>query len=221
MTRKDDEIRSRSSYGSSPWLYPQRQSSFGADHTKPLTKATAVDSRVMVDVKAYTSYGPPGGSQVGSLMPNQDVNECNCEECKGNEGLASLYRSHFDLRRNVHEEWSEEQYLLCPPRVLGYILRDKQWAQLQVKFVKDIDEKGSDEAWNNRLRLADEDASTPSKSESKTKELLLDLVRSHSSVEEGKRKLEVDDIIARKGKGLVILLYGTDFPIPNVAACRC
>lgn len=161
----------------------------------------------MVDVLAYTSYGPSGGTQVGSLLPNQEFNECRCEECKHNTRLAELYMTHFDSHNNVKGEWSSEQYMLCPPRVLGYILSDKQWAQLQVDFVDDIRKDGSDEAWKTRLRLADEDEKR--QNSSSTKDMLLKLVESHSSSESNEKSpLEVDDIIARKGKGLVILLYG-------------
>ena len=43
--------------------------------------------------------------------------------------------------------------------------------------------------------------------------ILLDLVRSHTSTTmnpeaDGEEKLNVDDIIPDKGKGLIILLYG-------------
>lgn len=52
-----------------------------------------------------------------------------------------------------------------------------------------------------------------------TKKLLLDLVSSHSSTtldndDDDEEKLEVNDIIPGKGKGLVILLYGIDVPSP-------
>lgn len=57
------------------------------------------------------------------------------------------------------------------------------------------------------------------KEENTTKDLRLDLVRSHAStkarkthVEEEDDKLEVNDIISGKGKGLIILLYGKKQP---------
>ena len=94
--------------------------------------------------------------------------------------------------------------MLCPPRVLGYILGEKQWAQLQVTSVKEIPSKDPKDAWNTRLQLADDN---------KTKDMLFDLVQSHISTAKQKAEseeigLEVDDIIPGKGKGLVILLYG-------------
>jgi hypothetical protein len=49
-----------------------------------------------------------------------------------------------------------------------------------------------------------------------TKKMLLDLVRSHTppsqtSAKNNDDRLEVDDIIPGKGKGLVVLLYGRLF----------
>ncbi|KAJ4854215.1 uncharacterized protein T069G_11194 [Trichoderma breve] len=96
-----------------------------------------------------------------------------------------------------------EQYMICPPRVLGYVLEEKLWAQLQTTLVKDIPFDSKQDAWHNRLHLDDD---------GEKKELLFNLVRSHiSETNQAKRTrdaLEVDDIIPGKGKGLVILLYG-------------
>ena len=88
----------------------------------------------MADFESYFRYGP-SVARVGSLRPNDDSAECECLECRGNEKLKAMYRSRFDKKAN-QKDWEEEQYLLCPPRVLGYILHDKQWAQLQVTSLK-------------------------------------------------------------------------------------
>ena len=103
---------------------------------------------------------------------------------------------HFD-HKTSDMEWEDEQYLLCPPRVLGYILQDKQWAQLQVTHLKDIPHNDTEDAWSSRLKLANKE----------TKDLLFDLVRTHTTPAKGLRDkydaLEVDDIVPGKGKGLV------------------
>lgn len=130
-----------------------------------------------------------------------------CSDCEQNEGLTAKYRTSFDkIEMQNQAVWDDEQYMLCPPRVLGYILRDKQWAQLQVTLVEEIPLQDLGNSWHSRLRLADDD---------KTKDLLFDLVRSHISstpketMDSTDIGLEVDDITPGKGKGLVILLYGT------------
>ncbi|KAK5988087.1 hypothetical protein PT974_12226 [Cladobotryum mycophilum] len=86
-------------------------------------------------------------------------------------GLTAKYRIKFD----ASEAWKSE---------------DKQWAQLQVDFIKEIPHSDPNNAWSNRLQLADRG----------TKDMLFDLVPERMD-------LEVDDIILGKGKGLVILLY--------------
>ncbi len=129
--------------------------------------------------------------------------ECNCSDCQENEGLMKDYRTRFD-KPGTRKTWEDEQYLICPPRVLGYILLEKRWAQLQVSRLGPIREEDPKTAWNSRLKL---------KNEKDTKDLLFDLVTSHrfsttAKDEDERGGLEVDDIIPGKGKGLVILFYG-------------
>lgn len=161
-----------------------------------------VAGRVMVDYASYFQYGVAYGRN-GSLEPSIMLSECNCTDCLGNVGLMKDYRTLFD-KWGTYRKWDDEQYLLCPPRVLGYVLLEKQWAQLQVTSLSQITEHDPKKAWDSRLKL---------KNEKVTKELLFDLVTSHrfshaTNEEDDESGLEVDDIIPRKGKGLVILLYG-------------
>ncbi|CBX91215.1 hypothetical protein LEMA_P067230.1 [Plenodomus lingam JN3] len=171
-------------------------------------KSTHVNSRIMVDPLSYFQYGPPVARN-GTLEPSHDDWNCTCADCKNNDGLAKKYRTEFDSMSHS-EDWDDEMYMLCPPRTLGYILAHKQWAQLQISSIQDIPPDDPDNAWNSRLQLADDE----------TKQLLFNLVRSHNSFSsddsqrnvnkkyEAYKKLEVNDIVPGKGKGLVILLYG-------------
>lgn len=156
----------------------------------------------MVDYASFYQYGSTNGRN-GPLSRSETGPECGCSDCQGNEALAERYRTRFD-RMPKNQDWEDEQYLLCPPRVLGYILAEKQWAQLQVTHLKVIPHGDDQNAWSSRLKLADEDS----------KNLLFDLVRCHVSSEtrenNGENPLSVDDIVPGKGKGLVILLYGTN-----------
>lgn len=153
----------------------------------------------MVDFESYFRYGP-SIARVGSLVPSSDNIECGCLNCRENKVLQEGYRTRFDEEKNQKDSWEEEQYMLCPPRVLGYILREKQWAQLQVTFLQDIPKHDPNNSWASRLKLADGE---------KTKDMILNLVLGHGTSDSVQNDgLEVDDIIARKGKGLVILLYG-------------
>ncbi|KAI9370165.1 P-loop containing nucleoside triphosphate hydrolase protein [Aspergillus egyptiacus] len=167
---------------------------------RSFSAAYSVDDQVMVDYASYYEYGGSVGRN-GSLEPCADLFECNCSECQDNKGLAQKYRTHFDSEEaQARKVWEDEQYMLCPPRVLGYILRQKQWVQLQVTSLRSFQPNPIGGSWESRLQLADEN----------NKKLIYDLIRSHiSSTANGEPDdLQLNDIIPEKGKGLVILLYG-------------
>jgi ATP-dependent Lon protease len=90
--------------------------------------------------------------------------------------------------------WDDLQLMLCAPRVLGYVLKDKQWAQLAVTKLSDV-EKEDAKAVLNTLHLVGRENGISKKN------LLMALVRNHG-------KVMVKDIVAGKGEGLVFLLYG-------------
>ncbi|KAI0897170.1 P-loop containing nucleoside triphosphate hydrolase protein [Annulohypoxylon nitens] len=175
----------------------------GPTPVKP-TKSSYIRGRIVVDYISYFQYGPQFVRN-GELYPNMDGVDCTCSDCEKNTGLATTYRTQFDTTKAQEKaEWEDEQYMLCPPRLLGYILGEKQWAELQVTLIHEIPPDDPDNAWNTRLQLADNN---------KTKDMLFSLVKSHVSTRNQEKKieeggLEVNDIISGKGKGLVILLYG-------------
>ena len=155
----------------------------------------------MVDCESYFRYGP-AVAWLGLLVPLVDSQECTCLECQKDTAVQAIYRTRFD-QDAFQEKWEEEQYLLCPPRIFGYILRDKRWAQLEVTSLAEIPKQSLDHSWD-RVKLADGD---------ETKKLILNLVNGHGTADskDDDSGLAVDDIVAQKGKGLVILLYG-EFP---------
>lgn len=160
----------------------------------------------MVDFESYSKFGPTNSQlRAGNLTPESDSDECGCYDCQQNEELRKKFRTRFDDESNQKGEWDAEQYILCPPRILGYILRDKQWAQLQVTNLEEIPKKEASSSWEDRLKLADG---------SQTKKIIYDLVATHGMEnEKGETSvLKVDDIVADKGKGLVMLLYGKRSP---------
>ena len=94
-----------------------------------------------------------------------------------------------------------DQYLHCPPRVLGYALKQKKWAQLLVDGLRSPDAADAT-VFEEKLQL-DEEA----------KNLVKWSVQAH---EEGKKLIDgkpgesrgLQDFAPDKGKGLVIMLYG-------------
>lgn len=111
----------------------------------------------MVDYESFFQY-VSGGARNGALQPGQSGLECACSDCEKNTEFRQRYRTHFDeVKYSKKADWEDEQYLLCPPRVLGYILKEKQWAQLQVTYLQDPppeDKAGG--AWEKRLAFADD-----------------------------------------------------------------
>ena len=95
-------------------------------------------------------------------------------------------------------ELTEEDYLVCPCWVYGYVLRSRKWAKLEVSLVEDIKERGSG---FDSLVLPDGH-----------KETLLALVQTHSKGKNLEAGLDVGnrqmDLVRGKGKGLIILLHG-------------
>lgn len=95
-------------------------------------------------------------------------------------------------------ELTEDDYLVCPSWVYGYLLRSRKWVKLDVSLVEDIEERGSS---FDSLVLPDGHKKT-----------LLALVKTHSkgknldvTVKAESRQM---DLVRGKGKGLIILLHG-------------
>ncbi|CAG1995237.1 unnamed protein product [Fusarium graminearum] len=94
-----------------------------------------------------------------------------------------------DEKKDV-PEFTDEEYLIASPVVLGFAFSEKQWLELAVSGASDI--KWNEKAWDS---LVLEDG---------TKDLIKALVKS--------RKYHaantIDDVIQGKGKGLVTVLHG-------------
>ncbi|KJR88314.1 ATPase, AAA family protein [Sporothrix schenckii 1099-18] len=90
----------------------------------------------------------------------------------------------------VSLEFSEEEYLMSSPVVLGFAFAEKMWLEFTVSSVKDIH-------WNK-------DAYESLVLESKTKDIVKALVESHKY----HAAESIDDVIQGKGKGLVAVLHG-------------
>ena len=180
----------------------------------------------MVDFTSYLQHGPQTSYRCGPMgdaeISHKD-DECHCTDCMSNKALQNNQRSIYDNFQRDAEFIDDIQYLICPPRVLGYHLNSRTWLEL------DISEKGSKSIPSDRPASTDLDylevATDPDyylsdilKPKSRKafdklqlrknqKDLIKDLVESHSSGT-GKKPL-MEDIMEDKGKGLVILLHGT------------
>ncbi|KAF5025924.1 hypothetical protein F66182_1959 [Fusarium sp. NRRL 66182] len=95
-----------------------------------------------------------------------------------------------DDEKTDNLEFTDEEYLIASPVVLGFAFSEKQWLELAISGVNDI--KWNDKAWDSLVL------------ENGTKDLIKALVTS--------RKYHatntIDDVIQGKGKGLVTVLHG-------------
>lgn len=152
----------------------------------------------MIDFESYLQHAPDikSNGPMGEIEFLNSSDECHCGSCLSNELLKENQRRHYDDWDPVKNGpfASLEQYLICPPRVLGYHLESRTWLELDVEKLTNISQPVSDSAFK-KLQL-----------HKTQKELIRKLVQSHTSGT-GKKPLMVD-IVKGKGQGLVILLHG-------------
>lgn len=114
----------------------------------------------------------------------------------------------LEVQRQKFAE-SEERLKMCPPKILGYALKDKIWTQFRVKNIIKHRGKGGPHSFWHELQL-----------EEKYKNTLMAFITNHESSR--RRRLQQKqqsgrssnampdsfDIVEGKGKGLAILLHG-------------
>ena len=151
---------------------------------------------MIVDFASYMTYQ---SARVPILGPHQrwdgQVTELSPER---RAKLENIYRFSWDGHR-PGEKLTPEQLLCCPPRVLGYALKQKTWVQLLVKHLEQPD-KADLQTFKDKLQL-DDDA----------KDLISNSVIAHEKAKSRGRNGQhrgLEDHASGKGRGLVIMLYG-------------
>lgn len=115
---------------------------------------------------------------------------------------------NYEMFANKDDKLSEARLMMCPPRVLGYALKGKMWAQFRVASCTEVSKVDEDQRsyFGKQLQL-----------KKSYKEMLLAFVNTHqsmrsddaASLDDKQTKLPQSlDIIEGKGKGLAILLHG-------------
>ncbi|KAK3347001.1 aaa family ATPase [Lasiosphaeria hispida] len=155
-------------------------------HKKPMIVKSNTRGVVVVDFKSFLEYQPPTAPILGEQQRYDKSLECSCDDCKHHRD--DVYRYSWD-NLPPDQEMTDEQYLLCPPRVLGYSLKDKKWMQFAVESLE-VADPADRTNFDTKLQLHPDH-----------KELIWKSVQSH-------RKKNILDYATGKGKGLVILLWG-------------
>jgi len=155
----------------------------------------------MVDFGSYVQHGPSESIPIGelTLADEDEDDECRCAVCMADGGPKDNQKYDWDANDGTKENFCREQYLICPPRVLGYHLMEKKWVELRVDRVQDIEKRQMTNAFD-KLQLTQ-----------KKKDLIRELVWSHTNdkiMEMSSPRSKMNDLTKGKGEGLVILLHG-------------
>ncbi|KAG9194544.1 hypothetical protein G6011_04579 [Alternaria panax] len=161
-------------------------------------KRKQVDGTTMVDFASFFEYLAPNTPILGDLPQYRGQLENLSPEKRANPIYKEMYKTHWD-RHAPGKAMSPDQLLHCPPRVLGYALKPKKWAQLLVGKLNPPNDADSS-VFHDKLQL-DEDY----------KELVKWSVQAHEFGKKLNTKgetMSLQDFAPDKGKGLVIMLYG-------------
>lgn len=147
----------------------------------------SVDSRIIIDTYAYNRFNPNRKISLEYLKPEEDDTEDNhdSDECDSDMSFIDADTT----ATNKHIPLTEEQLLLCTPKLRGYSLKDKKWLIFFLHSVTDI-------VWNNQA--FDSLVAPPEQ-----KELILAFAQSQAM-----NKQNFDDFIQGKGRGIIMLLSG-------------
>ena len=141
-----------------------------------------ITGRVIVDAAAFLN----SGAGVLVLGQHEPAMVGDMDGTTHEENTSNVVGSNGDVESN--------NFLLYPPRVLGFSTREKVWGQFGVDQIEPTPRRHMGK-FKDQLQLGQRD-----------KEMIQALVDEH----EGKaaRGVQIQDIVEDKGKGLVLLLHG-------------
>ncbi|KAJ6035827.1 P-loop containing nucleoside triphosphate hydrolase protein [Penicillium herquei] len=179
-----------------------------------------VDSEVVIDFGlAFMQEGIHRPEISTENLVDDDMRElkpppvtvvCISEGCCGNEAVFNDYQIDETERKAFKQDYKElfgstedpeslidEQMILLPPEVYGFVLRTRRWATFDIDLLTEPDYSNG---WKNLVI------------EKSVKETVLALVenheRPHGSSTGIDSALPTVDLVEGKGKGLIILLHG-------------
>ena len=156
-----------------------------------------ISGAMIVDFASYMTYQSSRVPLLGSLRRYEGhVTELSPER-RRQQVSQDIYRFAWDGHRS-NQQMTPEQLLCCPPRVLGYALKQKTWVQLLVKNLRNPEDADM-QTFEDKLQLDQE-----------AKDLISSSVKAHKEAKEKKngRVKGLEDFAQGKGRGLVIMLYG-------------
>lgn len=136
------------------------------------------------EVECVDDKGENGSSRSNSAK-DSDKSMVEDQAKPNTTGSSSPEEEVKERPKRQLPSFTDEEYLIASPLVLGFSFADKQWLEFNVARVKDI--KWNDNAWDSLVLKPD------------TKDLIKALVESRKY----NAATTIDDVIQGKGKGLV------------------
>lgn len=157
---------------------------------------------VMIDFEAYRENC--GFSPKLGRFENYASNLCNCGFCVGtprSEWMETFKNPTKNLDDLAKISDGEENWLLLPYRVLGYVIEDHLWAEFPVEWVKPYQHEGQN-SYKDKIMFPE--------AKEHQKRALEKLILSRTDQDDDAKQdgYWVSDFVKGKGKGLVILLHG-------------
>lgn len=187
----------------------ETQSSSTAEMSSELEKLN-----IVVDPLLYKRYAGGSCLHLGNMVPDI-FKVCVCNLCEL-DGLSAKWRQQFksdDPGVSIKSRDSTENdqdsdamdalYSQLPPRVLGFIVSHKVWAQINVDSIEEENRAEQGEKSWASLSIPDHHKTNIKK-----------LVSNHLKIGDPRDEARIRDLIPDKGEGLIILLHGKIFPPP-------
>ncbi len=95
----------------------------------------------------------------------------------------------FRTANKDHLMMEDDEYIICHNMIPGFALNEKKWGFFDVDLIEDVELNV--DAWKSLMIKEHQ------------KRMILSLVQVHED-----RRLDFDDVIKGKGKGMVFLLHG-------------
>lgn len=104
-----------------------------------------------IDAGAFYQYGG-GRSLFFGKLDARKSSECSCACCTG------PWKDHYDgfypsNPKRLKRKLLPKHHLLCPPRILGFALKQKMWMQMLVDCIQGLPNEGNSLAFESLVFL--------------------------------------------------------------------
>lgn len=142
------------------------------------------------------------------------VPRCECEKCSRHHRelpIAVVHSEYDNILPTEVKELTEHQYLLCPPRVFGFILKDRVYGRIVIQTISEDNTDHFidllDAASLSEPRIAENAIDTLVMKPEANRETLKAIVKTYTDSHDQEGRFNAD-FIQGKGEGQIILLHG-------------